>query len=324
MGKLNLKYGILTFGLVAVATASVMPGCSADGVTGGTDEDSGTVIDATTGGGEDATIDSTTSSSGGQDAAKDAPSDAKKDVTVVDSGSDAAKDASSDASDGGGAPAPGSACPTPGVTFQRTCGFCGKQEAVCEGTNLVSAYGPCSGEVANGCLPGSTRQTACGLCGTKSEICQNNCQWSSGLCGGEPMNACAPGSVQYTTGGCSEPNTFRKQTCSAQCQYGAPAPLPCLPKDGDITISNAVGGIVSGEFDLSPLNDQIPRIYSGACPQTFSPSSSSMPRPEPRAISSAWPRMPKPVTSVMAWTVSCRARSAPIRLSSVVEPIISA
>ena len=46
--------------------------------------------------------------------------------------------------------------------------------------------------------------------------------------------------------------------------------------------------------------------------------------PEPRATSSPWPRMPKPVTSVMAWTAGSSARSAPTLFSSVVEAIISA
>lgn len=268
MGKLNLKYGILTFGLVAVATASTMPGCSADGVTGEGDEDSGTFEDAP------ALIDVGVPETS---APKDAAADAKKD-TGTDAKADAKDSSTTDASDGGGqvvGPAPGSACATPGTIFQQSCGFCGKQEAVCEGTKVVSAYGPCAGEVANGCSPGTSRQSTCGLCGTKNEVCQNNCQWAAGACGGEPAMACAPGAVKYTTAGCSDPDTFRKQTCENTCQFGLPAPLPCAPKDNFLTISGAVGASVNADFDLSPLADQIPKLNSGNCPGTLSATMTS-------------------------------------------------
>lgn len=268
MRTLNLKYGLVTFALVAVAAASTMPGCSADGVSG-SDEDSGSTEDATVI--EDAYVVQDT----GSDAAKDAAVDAKKDTGVIDAAKDVGVDTGVDSGTTVG-PAPGSACATPGVTFQQSCGFCGKQEAICEATKTVSAYGPCSGEVANGCTPGTSRQSACGLCGTKSEVCQNNCQWASGSCGGEPANACSPGAVKYTTAGCTDANTFRKQTCEATCQFGAPSPLPCGPKDGDLTVSTLVGGTVSGEFDFSPANDQIPRlITTSTCPTTLAATSTS-------------------------------------------------
>ena len=44
---------------------------------------------------------------------------------------------------------------------------------------------------------------------------------------------------------------------------------------------------------------------------------------EPRAISSAMAKKPKPVTSVTAWTSASRAKFAPILFSSVVVAIIS-
>ena len=46
-------------------------------------------------------------------------------------------------------------------------------------------------------------------------------------------------------------------------------------------------------------------------------------RSEPRAISSPWPRIPKPVTSVIAWTASFPARSMPILFSKVAVAISS-
>ena len=257
MRKLNLKYGLVAFGLVAVATASTMPGCSADGV-GGTEEDSGAVQDATV------IEDVATPRDTGVDAKLDAAADAKKDTGVDAAKDTGTPDTGTDAGSTG--PAPGSACATPGQTFVQSCGFCGKQEAICEGNKVVSAYGICTGEVPNGCTPGSSRQSTCGLCGTKNEICQANCQWAAGSCGGEPANACAPGAVKYTTAGCTLAQTFRKQTCETNCQYGAPAPLPCGPKDTDLTISSAAGATVSAEFDLSPTTDQIPTFFSGACP----------------------------------------------------------
>lgn len=267
MGKLNLKYGLVTFGLVAAATASTMPGCSADGVSG-SDEDSGSAEDATV------LTDVGSPQDTGTDSAKDAAADAKKDTGV-----DAAKDVGVDTGVDSGqiqGPAPGSACTTPGMTYQQSCGFCGKQEAICEATKIVSQYGVCTGEVANGCTPGTSRQSTCGLCGTRNEVCQNNCQWASGSCGGEPMNACSPGAVKYTTAGCSLANTFRKQTCEQNCQFGLPAPLPCGPKDSDLTVSTLVGGSVSAEFDFSAANDQIPRLNStSACPATINGTSTS-------------------------------------------------
>jgi alpha-tubulin suppressor-like RCC1 family protein len=133
------------------------------------------------------------------------PRDGGKDSSTK---TDAGKDA------GPPAPVPGTACKTLDVIASRTCGKCGKQEAICMSgdSGLVwSEYGPCEGE-AGTCLPGTT--LACGNCGTQT--CTQFCGW--GACTGQPVNSCSPGAIEHTTAGCPTTGT-RSRTCSATCTW---------------------------------------------------------------------------------------------------------
>lgn len=266
-----IKYGFLAFSSLALVATAFAPACT-ETVVDPVEEDSGTAVDATVVVDANTPKDSGKDSTVGQDSGKDA-------TTVSDSGTDAGRDATPDGAtdagaDSGSSPATGTACTTVGFIYTKKCGLCGTAEAACEADMKVGVYGACSGEVVDGCMPGTTRTSACGLCGTKSEICQNNCQWASGTCMGEPVGACPPGDVKYTTAGCTEANTFRKQVCGTTCQFGAPEPPPCKPKDTSVSISTTTGGTVSFSGELSKLTDQIPRI-TGTCPVTLSSTNTS-------------------------------------------------
>jgi hypothetical protein len=195
------------------------------------------------------------------------PVDGGRDGAVATDGGDGGSDAGSSSG-----PAPGSACPTPGVIFTRKCGSCGTQDALCEDNKTVSVYSTCAGEPPMACRPGMTQNSACGLCGTKTEICQSNCQWASGACTGEPMGACSPGSVKYITASCMTPNTFRKQTCGTNCMYGMTEPPPCKARDTFVAVTKTVGGISNFSGELSPLTDKKERPDNGPCPTTGSGS----------------------------------------------------
>lgn len=116
-------------------------------------------------------------------------------------------------------PAPGDACTTPDAVFQRMCGKCGTQEALCQSNGKVSDYGPCEGE-AGECVAGTTEEVACGNCGKQTRTCDNTCSWTMTACAGEPANSCSPGGVDLVTAGCTTTNTFKSRTCSETCQYG--------------------------------------------------------------------------------------------------------
>src|SRR5262249_24065228 len=121
--------------------------------------------------------------------------------TAKDGGNDAAKDS------GAPVPSPGDGCTTIDEIFERPCGNCGHQKAICEAadggtTGVVSVYGSCE---ASGCAPG-TNQT-CGNCGTQT--CTNSCTWNTCT---EPVDACSPGSATHTTAGCPTANTYRQRT----------------------------------------------------------------------------------------------------------------
>jgi hypothetical protein len=264
----SVKIGLALAVMTAIPVVWVA-GCSADGGSGVEDApDTGTTDDS--GGSSSSSSSSSSSGSSGQDSGKDTGSDAKSDAK--DSAVSDATDAKVEAEAGPTAPNPGDPCTTPGAIFNRTCGFCGSQQAVCEATKTVSDYSFCTGEVAGGCTPGSTRMSDCGKCGKRNEVCQNNCTWAAGACTGEPPSACTPGEDKYITAGCTVPSTFRKQTCMTNCQFGAPSPLPCFDFPPDVTIATTVGGIADYAGNLSPLTDKIARLNTGSCPTTLSTS----------------------------------------------------
>lgn len=270
MNRLKLRY------LIAPSLSLLVIAACSSAATDPVEEDGGVALDAS--GGQDSAVvkDSGKDSAVAQDSGKD--SSFQTDSSTVDSSTrDGATEGGSDAgADSGGAPVTGTACTTVGFIYTKKCGLCGTAEAACEADMKVGTYGVCTGEVADGCTPGTTRSSACGLCGTKSEICQNNCQWASGSCSGEPAGACSPGAVKYTTAGCTMADTYRKQVCGSTCQFGAPEPPPCKPKDIGFPIGSAVGSVTSGDFQLSDVGDELPNVVTGspysaskACPLTL-------------------------------------------------------
>lgn len=248
------KTGLFVFAVASVAAAQLMTGCSADG--GGeiptTNDDSGASSSSSSGLTTSSSSSSSASSSGSSgktDAGKDGSSDAKADA-VVDAGPPP--------------PVPGAACTDVGKIVAKTCGFCGTQETVCEGTNKWSDYGPCLGEVAGGCAPGSVGNEDCGNCGKRNWICQNNCSKAFAACA-EPAGACKPGTVEYTQAGCSAPDTYKDRTCDATCKYGAFSATCQLPNNANkLTISGTVGGVVSGQYNM-PAGTTMSNVL-GDCP----------------------------------------------------------
>ncbi|MFO0665507.1 MAG: hypothetical protein U0174_16240 [Polyangiaceae bacterium] len=253
-------FSIATFSVATVF--ALVPGCTTLTVEGD-DAGSGEVIDATV-------TKPDTGSTPAQDAAPDVKdagkiTDAKPDNAVTDSGKP---------DTGTPAPNPGDACMTPGAIFKRGCGLCGTQEAICEANKVVSAYGFCTGEVANGCTPGATRQAACGLCGSRQEICQNNCVWAAGGCQNEVANGCTPGTTKTTTAGCVVQGEVKVLTCQNTCMYdvgGACGPIPTAT----LGINGTVGQSSSLVVSLSPTSDTMKRYdfggldFTDTCPATL-------------------------------------------------------
>lgn len=204
---------------------------------------------------------STSSSSSGSMPTKDAAAD----------GAATKPDAKADSGPVGPVvPSAGDTCTAAGTLFEKKCGFCGRQEAVCETDNTVSEYGFCHDEVAGGCEPGKIEDVACGRCGTMKQVCQADCSPAVGSCI-EPAGACWPGAVKWTSAGCSFANTFRKQTCEDTCTFGAPSALPCTAKDTWSLIAGP-GGQVDVDGTLSSTSDVVGRLDTGTCPVTINSS----------------------------------------------------
>ena len=150
---MNRRHVLSITTLSVVTFFALVPGCTTLSVEG-SDDGGGSST-----GGEDATVTPTPDTGSKVDATSEVKDSS---VSAVDAKADvvATKDASADVTVDVGKPPPaaGSACTTIGEIFKKGCGLCGTQEAVCESTKVVSAYGFCQGEVANGCAPGSTRR----------------------------------------------------------------------------------------------------------------------------------------------------------------------
>lgn len=172
------------------------------------------------------------------------------------------------------APSTGDACGTVGAQFERACGACGTQQALCEANGKVSEYGPCEGQTGE-CTPGTVREEACGNCGKTTISCDAFCSWTQTACAGEPANACTPGGTELTTASCGK-DTFRSRTCSESCQYGnfsdacsAPPTMVRVPP---------TPGMTNSTFVLLRPGQVLPRL-TGSCPNakvsSFSPVNSA-------------------------------------------------
>ncbi len=137
------------------------------------------------------------------------------------SGGPTKHDASVDA--GPPPPAPGDACTKVDAIYSRSCGACGKQEAICQapdgGSPSVSAYSACHDELAGGCMPGAVATESCGNCGTHTKTCSKYCAWSVSACTGEPLDSCPAGTTLWTSAGCPTTGTFRSRACSDACSW---------------------------------------------------------------------------------------------------------
>jgi len=252
----SLKSGLLGCIVAGLLGTFAVVGCSASGDTGDFG-DLATDTDPT----EQESTGTALPPSSGDDDDDDTPT-SKADAGKKDAGKDAGK--GKDA--GPPPPEPGDTCTTVDQTVSRSCGKCGKQQALCQEVNGKlewSDYGPCSGEVGT-CTPGSTQ--ACGNCGTQT--CSNSCGW--GTCTGQPANSCAPGSVQYTNASCSG-GGYKNKTCSATCTWGnfsSACEIPMTPNK--MTIQSTVGAVRSQQWTLSAETVEKP---STTCSGTLSGTS---------------------------------------------------
>jgi len=186
-----------------------------------------------------------------------------------DGGKDAAKDATAETGVDAGKPAPnpGDACKALDEIFPRTCGACGKQEAIClakpDGTpGVVSDYSPCVGELVDGCIPGTVENEACGNCGTRKRTCNAYCAWITAACAGEPVDSCTPTAVDYTSAGCGV-GTVRTRTCNAACSWSGFG-LSCSALDLKLVVAGTAGDSVSGIYPLRATKAD--KRLTGTCP----------------------------------------------------------
>jgi len=255
---MTFRRSLLRFALVASSTLPfVVAACSADG--------DGTPVLETTGTEpgpdpvptvalpEASTYDAGEVTDAAKDAAKDASKDAKPEASI-----DAGKPA----------PNPGDACKTLDEIFDRSCGACGKQQAIClanaDGTvGTVSEYSICANELAGGCVPGTVEDEACGNCGTRKKTCTAYCAWTTTACAGEPANSCTPQTQDYSTAGCPTAGLFRTRACSETCAWSSFS-LSCEPLDFQLVVAGAPGTSVSAVYPLRAT--MADKRLTGSCP----------------------------------------------------------
>jgi hypothetical protein len=196
------------------------------------------------------------------------PSDPGTPPAATDAGA-AKKDASPPPVDAGPPPPdPGTACPTIDEVKTRSCGACGTQSTLCEadgdsGAGKWSAYGPCTGELAGGCIPGTVTTEACGNCGTLTKTCTKYCAYTSTTCSGEPAGSCAPGNVDLSSASCTTPNTYRQRTCGSTCTYGSFG-ASCAPPPTTVEVPVTAGQVTGTLVTFS--SDQTAALLAGTCP----------------------------------------------------------
>lgn len=232
----SLKSGLFTFTIAGFVGMAAVIGCSAEG-TGDVIEDQSPTEPTDQGGGN--TLPPSDPGDDPDPPAKD--SGVKKDAAPK---ADAAKDA------GPPPPNPGDTCTQVDKVFTKTCGKCGKQEAIClddgAGKLTVTDYGQCNGETGV-CVPGSTESASCGNCGTLTKTCNNYCAWTSSACGGQPTNSCAPGATEYSTAGCTAANTYRNKACGTACTWGSFTTVCAEPVNANkLNIATTLNGVANG------------------------------------------------------------------------------
>lgn len=239
----SFKSGLVTFSIAGFVGMAAVIGCSAEGSSDVIEDQSGTApTDDGSSGNQLPASNPGASSSGGSSGSTS--KDAGKDATKAEAGP---KDA------GPPPPNPGDTCTQADKVFTKTCGKCGKAEAICldkgGGKLEVSDYGACLGETGV-CEPGTTEDVACGNCGTQKKTCNQYCAWSSSTCSGQPTNSCAPGTVEYTTAGCAV-NLYRNRSCGTACTWGGFSTACAEPVNANkLNIATTVSGTATGSYSL--------------------------------------------------------------------------
>jgi hypothetical protein len=240
----SFKSGLFTFTIAGIVGMAAVFGCSAEGAGDVIEDQSQTEPeDESSSGNTLPPSDPGTSSSGSSSGST--TKDAGKDATKTD----AAKDA------GPPPPAPGDTCTVVDKVYTKSCGKCGKQEAICldqgAGVLKVSDYSACAAETGV-CVPGETTTEACGNCGTLTKTCNNYCAWTSSACGGQPTNSCSPGAVEYASAGCTVANTYRNRTCAAACTWNTFSTACAEPNNPiKLTLAGTAGGTATGTYTLA-------------------------------------------------------------------------
>ena len=239
----SFKSGLFTFTIAAFVGTAAVIGCSAEGASEVIDDQSGT--DPVDTGSSGNTLPPSNPDTDDDPPAKDSG------TTKKDSGTktDAAKDA------GPPPPNPGDTCTVVDKVYTKSCGKCGKQEAICldqgGGTLKVSDYSACAAETGV-CVPGETTTEACGNCGTLTKTCNNYCAWTSSTCGGQPTNSCSPGATEYASAGCTTANTYRNRTCGTACTWGTFSTACAEPNNPiKLTLAGTAGGTATGTYTLA-------------------------------------------------------------------------
>jgi hypothetical protein len=237
----SLKSGLLSVIFTGFCGTAAIIGCSAEGESDLIEDQSAT----------DPETDSTQLPPSNPGTSSGGSSSGSTGATDGGTKKDAAKDA------GPPPPEPGDPCTKVDEIFKRSCGACGKQEAVClgggdAGGGTVSDYGVCENEVEGGCIPGTTEDVACGNCGTAKKTCNSYCAWSTSSCTGQPTNSCKPGTVEYLTAGCPVSGSYRNRTCGATCTWGSTSTVCEEPNNPNkLTIAGTVNGTVAGNYALT-------------------------------------------------------------------------
>lgn len=241
------RHRALSSSLFFLIGLAVFVGCSAEGAflgeVGGDGDDgaNGASLPPSSGG-------SSSGSSSGD--APDASKPKKPDAAAQDAGPPP--------------PEPGDTCAKADQIFERSCGACGSQEAIClsgEGGSLkVSDYSLCLGEKPGGCIPGTVTDDACGNCGKLTKTCTKYCDWQKTACSGEPANACPSGQVSWATSGCTSGVT--KRTCSDACQWSSFTGV-CSSADYQLKVADAAGKSASVLFPLLATSKS--KKVTGSC-----------------------------------------------------------
>ena len=230
-----MRHRALSSSLFFLVGLAVFVGCSADGgflgdLTGSEDDDgaNGASLPPSNG----------TSSSGGSSGSADASKPKKPDAGEPDAGPPP--------------PEPGDTCAKVDQIFERPCGACGSQEAIClsdeSGALKVSDYSVCLSEKPGGCIPGTVAEDTCGNCGKLTKTCTKYCDWQKTACAGEPANACPAGQISWAISGCASGVT--KRTCSDACQWSSFTGV-CSAPDFQLKAAAAVGASASVVFPLT-------------------------------------------------------------------------